>query len=139
LRYVGTQQETERGATRIISGGEDKEGERVILREVARHLDGGKLVLATVASHQPEGYFEAYQKGFADLGITDLVELYLRPPDMSLGVRLERWDSILRCVVDENAGPSSAQKQDQDQDDKETGVKEDPEVPAQDTALLCHS
>jgi cyanophycinase-like exopeptidase len=139
LRYVGTQQETERGATRIISGGEDKEGERVILREVARHLDGGKLVLATVASHQPEGYFEAYQKGFADLGITDLVELYLRPPDMSLGARLEWRDSILRRVVEENAGPSSAQKQDQDQDDKETGVKEDPEVPAQDTALLCHS
>jgi hypothetical protein len=135
LRYVGTQQETERGATRIISGGEDKEGERVILREVARHLDGGKLVLATVASHQPE----AYQKGFADLGITDLVELYLRPPDMSLGARLEWRDSILRRVVEENAGPSHAQKQDQDQDDKETGVEEDPEVPAQDTALLCHS
>jgi hypothetical protein len=111
----------------------------VILREVARHLDRGKLVLATVASHQPEGYFEAYQKAFADLGITDLVELYLRPPDMSLGARLEWRDSILRRVVEENAGPSHAQKQDQDQDDKETGVEEDPEVPAQDTALLCHS
>jgi hypothetical protein len=53
--------------------------------------------------------------------------------------RLERWDSILRCVVEENAGPSSAQKQDQDQNDKETGIKENPEVPAQDTTLLCHS
>src|SRR3954468_7535398 len=96
-----------KGPLIIIGGGEDKEGERAILREVARHLDRGKLVLATVASHQPEGYFEAYQKGFADLGITDLVELYLRPPDMSLGVRLEWRDSILRRVVDENAGPSS--------------------------------
>jgi cyanophycinase len=62
----------------IIGGGEDKEGERVILREVARHLNGGKLVLATVASHQPEGYFEAYQSAFADLGISDLVELYVK-------------------------------------------------------------
>jgi cyanophycinase len=62
----------------IIGGGEDKEGERVILREVARHLNGGKLVLATVASHQPEGYFEAYQTAFADLGISDLVELYVK-------------------------------------------------------------
>jgi cyanophycinase len=61
----------------IIGGGEDKEGERVILRAVARHLNGGKLVLATVASHQPEGYFEAYQTAFADLGISDLVELYV--------------------------------------------------------------
>jgi cyanophycinase len=62
----------------IIGGGEDKEGERVILRAVARHLNGGKLVLATVASHQPEGYFEVYQKAFADLGIEDLVELYVQ-------------------------------------------------------------
>jgi cyanophycinase len=61
----------------IIGGGEDKEGQRLILREVAKHLDGGKLVLATVASHQPEGYFEAYQKAFADLGVMDLVELYV--------------------------------------------------------------
>jgi cyanophycinase len=62
----------------VIGGGEDKEGERVILREVAKHLDGGKLVLATVASHQPEGYFETYQTAFADLGISDLVELYVK-------------------------------------------------------------
>src|SRR5215212_4374749 len=67
----------ERGCLIIIGGGEDKEGERVILREVARRLGGGKLVLATVASHQPEGYFEAYQRAFADLGVTDLTELYV--------------------------------------------------------------
>ena len=66
-----------RGPLVIIGGGEDKEGERTILREVARYLDGGKLVLATVASHEPEGYFEAYQKAFVDLGVTDVVELYV--------------------------------------------------------------
>jgi cyanophycinase len=66
-----------RGPLIIIGGGEDREGERVILREVARYLNGGRLVLATVASHQPEGYFEVYQKAFADLGIEDLVELYV--------------------------------------------------------------
>ncbi len=66
-----------RGPLIIIGGGEDKEGKRVILREVAKHLDGGRLVLATVASHEPEGYFEAYQNAFADLGIEDLVELYV--------------------------------------------------------------
>lgn len=46
--------------------------------EVARRLDGGKLVIATVASHEPEGYFEAYRKAFADLGVTDVIELYVR-------------------------------------------------------------
>ncbi|MFH5923018.1 cyanophycinase [Roseomonas xinghualingensis] len=66
-----------KGPLVIIGGHEDKEGERIILREVARHLKGGHLVLATVASHQPEGYFESYKKAFSDLGVTDLVELYV--------------------------------------------------------------
>jgi cyanophycinase len=61
----------------IIGGHEDKEGDRPILKEVARRLHGGRLVVATVASHQPEGYFDAYQAAFADLGVTDLVELYV--------------------------------------------------------------
>jgi cyanophycinase len=34
---------------------------------VAKRVRGGKLVLATVASHQPEGYFDDYEKAFADL------------------------------------------------------------------------
>jgi len=67
-----------RGPLIVIGGGEDKEGRREILREVARHLNGGKLIIATVASHEPEGYFESYQKAFVDLGITDVVELYVR-------------------------------------------------------------
>jgi len=68
----------------LIGGHEDKEGKRVILKEVARRIDG-KLVIATVASHEPEGYFEAYKAAFADLGVTDLVELYVqeRPETLS--------------------------------------------------------
>ena len=61
----------------VIGGHEDKEGDRVILRAVAERLGGGKLVLATIASHQPEGCLESYQRAFADLGVTDLVELYV--------------------------------------------------------------
>ena len=76
-----TEQLTERRGTLIIIGGhEDRDpaGQREILREVARHVGGGKLVLATVASHQPEGYFPEYEKAFADLdGIGELVELYV--------------------------------------------------------------
>lgn len=61
----------------VIGGHEDKEGDRTILRAVAERLNGGKLVLATVASHEPEGYLASYQDAFADLGVTDLVELYV--------------------------------------------------------------
>ena len=65
------------GPILIIGGHEDKEGDRLILKEIARRVDGGKLVIATVASSEPEGYFEAYQEAFSDLGVTDLVELYV--------------------------------------------------------------
>jgi cyanophycinase len=61
----------------IIGGHEDKTGERLILKEVARHLRGGRLVVATVASHQPEGYFDSYHEAFGALGVSDLVELYV--------------------------------------------------------------
>jgi cyanophycinase len=61
----------------IIGGHEDKEGDKVILSEVARRLAGGRLVIATVASHQPGGYFEAYKAAFGALGLTDLVEFYV--------------------------------------------------------------
>src|SRR3954470_11660611 len=61
----------------IIGGHEDKEGDKVILKEVAKRLGGGKLVIATVASHEPEGYFDTYKAAFAALGVTNLVELYV--------------------------------------------------------------
>jgi cyanophycinase len=62
----------------IIGGHEDKEGDKVILKAVAERLNGGRLVLATIASHEPDGYFETYQKAFGALGVTDLVELYVQ-------------------------------------------------------------
>jgi cyanophycinase len=61
----------------IIGGHEDKDGERVILRAIAKRLGGGKLVIATVASHQPEGYFTTYQAAFGGIGVDNLVELYV--------------------------------------------------------------
>lgn len=61
----------------IIGGGEDRENDRVVLSEVAALVQGGKLVLATVASHHPEGYFPAYQRAFGDLGVSELVEVYV--------------------------------------------------------------
>jgi cyanophycinase len=90
---------TRKGTLIAIGGGEDRDpaGERVILREVARHVAGGKLVLATVASFQPEGYFEEYQRAFADLGVGELVELYV-------GDRAEACDPAKAALFDDAAG-----------------------------------
>ena len=66
------------GILAVIGGHEDKERGRVILKEVARHVRGEKLVVATVASHEPEGYFESYQKGFDGFDVGELVELYIQ-------------------------------------------------------------
>lgn len=68
---------TGKGSLVIIGGHEDREGRKTILREVARRVGKGRLVIMTVASHNREGYFEQYQKAFGDLGIADLCEIYL--------------------------------------------------------------
>lgn len=92
-------EEKRRGTLIIIGGREERDpkGKRKILREVARRIRRGKLVLATVASHQPEGYFEEYQKAFADLDIGELVELYLED-------RSEAWNREKLEVLDDAAG-----------------------------------
>jgi len=65
------------GPLLIIGGHEDKEGDRAILEALAGLVQGGRLVIATIASRQPEGYFDSYREAFATLGLTDLVELYV--------------------------------------------------------------
>jgi cyanophycinase len=65
------------GPLLIIGGHEDKEGDRVILEKLAELVNGGRLVIATVASSEPEGYFDAYKEAFAGLGVTDMIELYV--------------------------------------------------------------
>ena len=91
--------ERRRGTLIIIGGHEDRDpkGSRKILREVARRIHGGKLVLATVASHKPEGYFDDYDKAFADLGIGELVELYVED-------RSKAGDREKLGVMDDAAG-----------------------------------
>jgi cyanophycinase len=91
--------ESRTGCLIIIGGHEDRDpkGDRTILREVAKRVRKGKLVLATVASRRPEGYFEEYQQAFEDLGIGELVELYLHD-------RGEAWDKEKLEVLDDAAG-----------------------------------
>ena len=63
-----------RGPLVVIGGHEDREGERVILKEVARHLRGRQLLLCAAASRSPEKYLAMYRVAFADLGV-ELLEL----------------------------------------------------------------
>ncbi len=67
-----------KGVLAIIGGHEDRKGDRKILKEFARRLKGDrKVVLSTVASHEPEGYFDEYRRAFDDLDVRDLTELYV--------------------------------------------------------------
>ena len=92
-------EDRKQGCLILVGGGEDRDpgGEREILREIAARVRGGKLVLATVASHKPEGYFDEYQKAFADLGVDELVELYVQD-------RAEAGDREKLRVLDDAAG-----------------------------------
>jgi cyanophycinase len=94
-----SEERKKRGCLIIIGGHEDRDpkSERKILKEIARHVRGGKLVLATVASHQPEGYFAEYKEAFADLDIGELVELYVED-------RAEAGDRDKLRVLDDAAG-----------------------------------
>ncbi|MFN2315810.1 MAG: cyanophycinase [Gemmatimonadales bacterium] len=85
------------GTLIIIGGREDQVGERRILREVARHITNGRLVLATIASHSRDGYLERYQASFAELGITEVTELYIDDREEA------RHPDKLRCLDDVEA------------------------------------
>src|SRR3546814_5760178 len=95
----------------IIGGHEDKKGDKLILKAVAECIGEGKLVIATVASHEPEGYFDSYRAAFADLGVTNLTELYVNervetlkeetadPLRDAAGVRSEEHTSELQSLM----------------------------------------
>jgi cyanophycinase len=67
----------------IIGGHEDLEGERRILREIARLLDGRTLLLCPDASNEPEGYIERYGSAFGELGV-DVVPVHSATDDPEL-------------------------------------------------------
>jgi cyanophycinase len=85
---------SKQGTLIIIGGHEDHDGDKVILKEVASRVRNGKLVLATIASHEPEGYLEKYQTSFAELGVSEVTELYVED-------RLEASDEAKLAALDE--------------------------------------
>ena len=58
------------GSLLIIGGHEDKEGEKTILRMLAKKVGkSGKVVIATVASGEPQASFNEYNRVLRGLGI----------------------------------------------------------------------
>jgi cyanophycinase len=65
------------GTLIIIGGHEDKEGDRVILRALAAHAQGGALVVVTAASNVPDELWGDYEPLFRDLGVKDVRHLHV--------------------------------------------------------------
>lgn len=81
----------------IIGGHEDKKYEKIVLKEVAERVGGGKLVITTVASNEPEGTFDEYEKIFRALGVKHIYDLDIRN-------RLEaRQEAKVRVLDDADA------------------------------------
>jgi cyanophycinase len=59
----------------IIGGHEQRDGESIILKAVAEAADGGKLVVCTVASDEPDELWREYQQAFGALGVRRLAHL----------------------------------------------------------------
>ena len=57
------------GSLILIGGHEDKEGDKVILRAVAKEAGRGKLVVATIASELPRELFAEYNAVFRTIGV----------------------------------------------------------------------
>jgi len=74
-RLAGGQPVTAKGSLVIIGGHEEKKGQALILREVARRAGSGKVVVATLASQEPEAMWRDYQKAFTALGVRKLEHL----------------------------------------------------------------
>ncbi len=64
-----------KGTLIIIGGHEDREGDAVILRAVAERAKRGKLVVATLATSEPEETFQEYHRAFTALGVKQIVHL----------------------------------------------------------------
>src|SRR3954464_9249889 len=64
-----------KGTLIIIGGHEDRTEKRTILREVAKQVKAGRLVIATVAAKQADEYWNEYRKTFKALGANRLDHL----------------------------------------------------------------
>jgi cyanophycinase len=72
---MAQQERQEKKGTLIIIGGAEKDGDKEILEVVAKRAGSGKLVVATVATEEPEEMFQEYHQIFRELGVKELAHL----------------------------------------------------------------
>lgn len=77
----------------IIGGGEDKDGDQLILRAVACETRG-PLVVVTAASNEPDELWETYEAVFRDLGVSEVRQLHVN-------TRAEALDAANSSVLDD--------------------------------------
>lgn len=66
------------GSLIVIGGHENKEGHRPILELIAKRAGAGKLVVATLASEEPESQWREYERTFRQLGVKRIEQLDVR-------------------------------------------------------------
>src|SRR5215210_7051762 len=64
-----------KGTLIIIGGHEEREGKAIILRAVAERAKGGKLVVATLATSEPQKTYQEYHRAFTKLGVKHIGHL----------------------------------------------------------------
>src|SRR3954466_3013096 len=64
------------GTLVIIGGHEDREGDKVILREIVERVGGRRVVVVTTASEEPDDLIAVYRKAFTDLGVKEVVQVH---------------------------------------------------------------
>src|SRR5829696_6301070 len=67
-----------RGKVMVIGGNENKDGHRSILEHLAKQVGRGKLVVATLASEEPQAQWAEYHKVFGELGVRRIEQLDAR-------------------------------------------------------------
>jgi len=75
------------GRLLIIGGKEDKEGDKVILRALAQHVGSGKLVIAPLASEEPEAAWQTYEPLMRGLGVPHVYHLRIEDRSDGASVR----------------------------------------------------
>lgn len=80
-----------KGTLVIIGGHEDKEGEKKILSLIAERAKGKKLVVATVATDEPEETWNEYRALFTGLGVQNIEHLDVRTREQALSDECSRY------------------------------------------------
>ena len=79
-----------KGRLLIVGGKEDREGRKVILRRLAELAGSGRLVVATIASEEPEEMMAMYETIFRGLGVAHVWHLNIESREDASSVRAMR-------------------------------------------------